>query len=177
MNNDGKRFELSPVGTNAKLFFAGLILLPFIAVAVIWWNNPAEFSEIPLWALGLLFGIGPVVLVAAALGVRNPQAKLGSDGLSLKVSFIDKRWALSDIDRANAKLINLDTKSELSPKWKLWGAAMPGLSSGLFKLRDGRKAHIYITDRNKVVYLPTQSGPVLLSLEHPRDFLDTLQAL
>lgn len=177
MNHESKSYELSPVGTNAKLFFAALILLPFILVAVIWWNNPTDFSEIPLWALGLLFGIGPAVLVAAAMGIRNPQAKLGKDGLRLKVSFIDKHWALADIDRANAMLVDLDSQSGLRPKWKLWGAAMPGLSSGLFKLYDGRKAHVYITDRSKVVFLPTQNGPVLLSLERPREFLDALQAL
>ncbi|MFZ9935411.1 MAG: PH domain-containing protein [Arenimonas sp.] len=175
--NNRKDFALSPVGANTKLFFAGLILLPVILIAVIWWSNPDEFSEMPLWLLGLLLGIGPAILIAAAMGVRNPQAKLGKDGLSIKVSFIDKQWAISTIDRANAALVNLESRQELRPKWKLWGAAMPGLSSGLFKLYDGRKAHIYITDRSKVVYLPTQSGPVLLSLERPREFLDALQAL
>ena len=175
--NNCVNFELSPIGASAKWFFVVLTLLPALFVAFIWWGNPDEFSEMSLWLLGLLLGICPAVLVAAAMGVRNPQAELGMDGLSLKVSFIDKRWALNDIDRVNAALVNLESRQELRPKWKLWGAAMPGLSSGLFKLYDGRKAHIYITDRSKVVYLPTQSGPVLLSLERPREFLDALQAL
>ncbi|MEY3359711.1 MAG: hypothetical protein RIS67_225 [Pseudomonadota bacterium] len=177
MNDNRKSFTLSPIGASAKWFFAVLTLLPILIVAFIWWGNPGEFSEMPLWLLGLLLGIGPAILIAAAMGVRNPQAKLGKDGLSIKVSFIDKQWAISTIDRANAALVNLESRQELRPKWKLWGAAMPGLSSGLFKLYDGRKAHVYITDRSKVVYLPTQSGPVLLSLERPREFLDTLQAL
>ena len=172
-----KDFALSPIGANAKLFFAGLILLSVILIAVIWWKNPSEFSDIPLWALGLMFGIGPAVLVAAAMGVRNPQAGLGMDGLSLKVSFIDKRWALNDIDRVNAALVNLESRQELRPKWKLWGAAMPGLSSGLFKLHNGERAHVYLTDKTNVVYLPTQKGVVLLSLERPGDFLDTLKGL
>lgn len=98
-------------------------------------------------------------------------------GLCLKVSFIDKRWALAEIDRPNAALVNLDSRSELRPKWKLWRAAMPGLSSGLFKLYNNRKAHVYIADRSKVVFVSTQNGPVLLSLERPREFLDALQAL
>jgi hypothetical protein len=177
MNDNRKSFTLSPIGASAKWFFALMTLLPVLIVAFIWWSNPDEFSEMPLWLLGLLLGIGPAILIAAAMGVRNPQAKLGKDGLSIKVSFIDKQWAISAIDRANAALVNLESRQELRPKWKLWGAAMPGLSSGLFKLYDGRKAHVYITDRSKVVYLPTQSGPVLLSLERPREFLDTLQAL
>jgi hypothetical protein len=177
MNDNCKSFTLSPIGASAKWFFAVLTLLPILIVAFIWWGHPDEFSEMPLWLMGLLLGIGPAILIAAAMGVRNPQAKLGKDRLSIKVSFIDKQWAISTIDRANAALVNLESRQELRPKWKLWGVAMPGLSSGLFKLYDGRKAHVYITDRSKVVYLPTQSGPVLLSLERPREFLDTLQAL
>jgi len=177
MNDNCKSFTLSPIGASAKWFFAVLTLLPILIVAFIWWGNPDEFSEMPLWLMGLLLGIGPAILIAAAMGVRNPQAKLGKDGLSIKVSFIDKQWAISTIDRANAALVNLESRQELRPKWKLWGVAMPGLSSGLFKLYDGCKAHVYITDRRKVVFLPTQCGPVLLSLERPREFLDTLQAL
>jgi hypothetical protein len=52
---------------------------------------------------------------------------------------------------------------------------MPGLSSGLFKLYNGEKAHVYLTDRQKVVYIPTQNGPILLSLERPKDFLAALK--
>lgn len=177
MNDNRKTFTLSPVGTSARWFFAVMTLFPILVVALIWWSNPTEFTGIPLWLLGLIIGIGPAILIGAAMGVRNPQAKLGKEGLSIKVSFIDKHWAISAIDRSNAALVNLESRQELRPKWKLWGAAMPGLNSGLFKLYDGRKAHVYITDRSKVVYLPTQSGPVLLSLERPREFLDMLQAL
>lgn len=177
MNDSRKTYTLSPVGVSAKWFFAALTLLPILAIVLIWWGNPDEFAGMPLWLLGLLIGIGPAILIAAAMGVRNPQAKLGKDGLAIKVSFIDKQWAIGAIDRANAGLVNLEYRRELRPKWKLWGVAMPGLSSGLFKLHDGRKAHVYITDRSNVVYLPTQSGPVLLSLDHPREFLDALQAL
>lgn len=177
MNDNRRTYTLSPAGASAKWFFAALTLLPVLVIALIWWGNPDEFSGMPLWLLGLLIGIAPAILLTAAMGVRNPQAKLGKDGLTIKVSFIDKHWAISAIDRSNAALVNLESRQELRPKWKLWGAAMPGLSSGLFKLHDGRKAHVYITDRSKVVYLPTQSGPVLLSLERPREFLDALQAL
>lgn len=55
--------------------------------------------------------------------------------------------------------------------------AVSGLSSGIFKLRNGDKAHVCITDKTKVVYIPTERGPVLLSLKRPKDFLAALQGL
>jgi hypothetical protein len=172
-----REYELSPVGQSAKWFFALILLLPIAIALMILWNEAAAFSELPGWIVGLLFGLGPAIILAAALGVRNPKAELGKNGLRIRVSFINKRWALSELDSDRACLVNLDTRKDLRPKWKLWGAQMPGLSSGLFKLYNGEKSHLYITDRQKVVYIPTQSGPVLLSLERPGDFLAALQNL
>lgn len=170
-------FELCPVGASAKWIFALITLLPIAVALLILWNDAVAFGEMPGWALGLLIGLGPAILLAMAMGVRNPKAALDKDGLRIKVSFIDKRWALSELDRAGACLVNLDTRKELRPKWKLWGAAMPGLNSGLFKLYNGEKAHVYLTDRSKVVLIPTQNGQVLLSLVRPREFLETLRGL
>jgi len=178
MNDVSSReYQLSPIGQGAKWFFALIMLLPIAVALMILWNEAAAFSELPGWALGLLIGLGPAIILAAAMGVRNPKAELGKDGLRIRVSFINKRWALAELDSAGACLVNLDTRKDLRPKWKLWGAAMPGLSSGLFKLYNGEKSHLYITDRQKVVYIPTQTGPVLLSLERPGDFLAALQNL
>jgi hypothetical protein len=178
MNDKHSReYALSPVGQGAKWFFALIMLLPIAVALIILWNEAAAVNELPGWALGLLIGLGPAILLATAMGVRKPKAELGKDGLRIRVSFINKRWALSELDSDRACLVNLDTRKELRPKWKLWGAAMPGLSSGLFKLYNGDKSHLYITDRQKVVYIPTQSGPVLLSLERPGDFLAALQSL
>ena len=154
-----------------------ITLLPIAVGLFILWNDAAAFNELPGWALGLLIGLGPAILLAAAMGVRNPKATLGKDGLSIRVSFINKRWALSDLERSAASLVNLDARKELRPKWRLWGAGMPGLSSGLFKLYNGEKAHVYLTDRNKVVMIPTHSGLVLLSLVRPAEFLETLRGL
>lgn len=173
----GREYALSPIGQSAKWFFVLITLLPIAIALMILWDDAAAFSEMPAWALSLLIGLGPAILLTAAMGVRRPTAELGKDGLRIRVSFIDKRWALSELDGAGASLVDLDTRRGLRPKWKLWGVAMPGLSSGLFKLYNGEKSHLYITDRRKVVYIPTQNGPVLLSLDRPGDFLAALQGL
>jgi len=172
-----KQFELAPIGTAAKWFFALAALLPNVIVGIIWWLNPEEFAKLPVWFLPLILGIGPALLLFGAWGARNPVATLGPSGLQLKVSFIRQTWSLAEINRDDAMKINLENRKELRPKWKLWGAAMPGLSSGLFKLHNGDKAHVYLTDKTKVVYLQTQKGVVLLSLERPGDFLDYLKGL
>ncbi len=177
MNPKSRSFELSPIGANAKWFFILITLLPIAIALLILWNDATAFNELPGWALGLLIGLGPAILLVGAMGVRNPIAHLDSDGLKIKVSFINKTWTTASMDRNGAKLVNLENSKELRPKWRLWGAAMPGLSSGLFKLYNGDKAHVYITDKSKIVYIPTHNGTILLSMVRPKDFLDTLKAM
>lgn len=171
-----RNFAVAMVPTRTFYLLAALTLLPSLVVALIWASNPAEFAELPIWALILIVLIGPIIVAFSLKGVRNPVLELDNDSLRLKVSFIEKRWKTSEIDKAAASIVNLESRTELRPKWKLWGAALPGLSSGLFKLYNGQKAHVYLTDRNKVVYIPTQNGPILLSLERPKEFLAALQA-
>ena len=124
-----------------------------------------------------MFGIAPVILIAVLFSSKNPNAVLGTDGLKVKASFINKTWPLAALQRDSIRMLNLDENDGLKPRWRILGVSLPGLNSGLFKLRNGEKAHIYITQKQKVVYIPTQKGSILLSLEKPREFIDTLQGL
>ncbi len=174
---NAKEFELSPAGPGAKWFFAGIALLPVLILITVWIANPGEFANTPVWLWLLIVVIGPVILLLSMKGMRNPQAKLSHEGLKIRVSFVNKTWPLTTLKRDAAKEINLDSKPEFKPRWKLFGAAMPGLKSGLFRLNNGENAHIYITTLHKIVYIPTNKGPILLSLEKPTEFLGYLNKL
>jgi hypothetical protein len=171
-----KQFALAPVPARVYAFIAILCLLPCAIIGALWFAKPAEFADVPLWAMALILAIGPLIILISLKGVRNPILELDSNGIRLQVSFINKRWPWAELNSETARTVDLQSQQELRPKWKLWGAAMPGLSSGLFKLYNGEKAHVYLTNRQKVVYIPTQNGPILLSLERPKDFLAALQA-
>jgi hypothetical protein len=55
---------------------------------------------------------------------------------------------------------------------------MPGYQSGWFRLKNGEKALLYLTDRSRAVYVPTTAGySVLLSPDDPDGFLKALTAL
>jgi hypothetical protein len=172
-----KQYRPSPIGDGVKWFFVLLTVLPIAVALAILWSQSASFEAMPGWALGLLFGLGPAVLIVTAAGIRNPMIRLGKNGLLINVSFIHKTWAISELNRTGACLVDLEQRRDLRPKWKLWGAAMPGLSSGLFKLHNGEKSHLYLTDRRNVVFIPTAHGPILLSLENPRQFIEHLKGL
>ena len=58
------------------------------------------------------------------------------------------------------------------------GTGLPGYQAGWFRLRNGEKALLYLTDRARAVYIPTTAGySLLLSPADPDGFLSQLRSL
>jgi hypothetical protein len=58
------------------------------------------------------------------------------------------------------------------------GTALPGYRSGWFRLANGEKALVYVTDPSRVVYVPTTDGySLLLSVAETDQFVDRLHAM
>jgi hypothetical protein len=56
------------------------------------------------------------------------------------------------------------------------GTGLPGFSAGWFRLRNGNKALVYLTDGSRAVYIPTRNGyDVLLSPQQPDAMLVELR--
>lgn len=171
-----KSFELAPPGPAANLLLIAAALLPALVTAAVWAGNPAAFEAVPAWALVMIILLGPVLIGFGLLHARNPRIELDATHLTLRLGLIRTRWPRADLQVQQARLLDLDSERDWQPRWKLFGAALPGLQSGLFRLRNGRNARVYLTARQAVVLLPTQRGPILLSLVRPRDFLAALQS-
>jgi hypothetical protein len=58
------------------------------------------------------------------------------------------------------------------------GTGLPGYRSGWFRLRNGEKALLYLTDTSRAVYVPTTAGyGVLLSPQNPDEFVAALRGI
>jgi hypothetical protein len=61
-----------------------------------------------------------------------------------------------------AKIVDLNRELEYRLKTRTNGVGLPGYSSGWFKLNNNSKALAFVTDKRRVLYLPTTEGYVLL---------------
>jgi hypothetical protein len=77
-----------------------------------------------------------------------------------------------------ARRVDLGSQVELRPKWRRMGTGLPGYQAGWFRLRNGEKALLYLTDRTRAVYIPTTAGySLLLSPADPDRFLSQLRSV
>ena len=136
-------------------------------------------SSKPLWFIAIITVILICVLAALIYGgysSRHSRVELESDRLRLVGDFWGRTIPLESIDISKSRILDLDRQSQYSLKWRTFGTSLPGYASGWFKLRNGEKALVYLTRRNRIVYLPTSLDYVLLlSIEQPERFLETLQ--
>lgn len=136
-------------------------------------------SSKPLWFIAIITLLLTCVLAALIYGGYSSQhsrVELKSNKLRLVGDLWGRTIPIESIDISRARILNLDRQSEYSLKWRTFGTSMPGYASGWFKLRNGEKALVYLTRRDRIVYLPTSLDYVLLlSVEQPESFIETLQ--
>jgi hypothetical protein len=124
--------------------------------------------------------IGVFLLVAWTLyGSQRASLRLSSAGVSFRGDVWGRKTIpLQQIRVRDARMVNLENEPDLRPASKRMGTGLPGYASGWFRLRGGKKALIYLTDRRNVVYIPTDLGySVMASVAEPEQLLSELRSI
>ena len=136
-------------------------------------------SPKPLWFLSIVCVILAVVLMAlayTAYSSRHSRVEIDTEYIRLVGDFWGRTIPFEQLNVSEARVVNLDSTSEYYPKRRTFGTSLPGYASGWFRLRGGEKALVYLTTRQRVVYIPTSGGfALLLSVEEPEQFIAALR--
>ena len=140
---------------------------------------PAESRY--LWFLipVILILLGAMVLIGTSVrGAHSSSFEIRPDGLRLRGDVYGRLIPKAQLRVDLARRVDLTGEEELRPKWRRMGTGLPGYQAGWFRLRNGEKALLYLTDRTRTVYVPTTAGyGLLLSPADPDGFLSRLRAV
>lgn len=144
------------------------------------------FSIIPATAAPIWVVIAIVILLIilasffgfVSYSARNLKFILTEQGLQIKGGIYGRFIPKDSFIKENAKILNLNTMKEYKPKIRKNGIGLPGYKEGWFKLKNGEKALLYVTDSSKVAYIPTKdSYSVLLSTGQPKELFKSMNEL
>jgi hypothetical protein len=133
----------------------------------------------------VLWLVIPVILGLSAIGAllyslssaQTARFEVSNQGLRLRGDFYGRFIPASALQLDGARAINLRAEPTLAPVIRTLGTAIGGYRAGWFRLRDGEKALLYVTDPTRVAYVPTTDGyAVMVSVADPSAFLATLRA-
>jgi hypothetical protein len=120
-----------------------------------------------------------IVLVGGTVvGARGARFEVSPTGLALHGDWYGRTIPSGQIRGQDARRVDFAAEPELAPKWRTMGTGLPGYQAGWFRLRNGEKALLYLTDRSRAVYVPTTAGySLLLSPADPERFLSAVRAI
>lgn len=134
----------------------------------------------PLWVLlpvALLLVVLFGVILTSMFGTRSARFEVSRAGLRLSGDFYGRFVPRESLRPADARRVDLGRESGLRPRWRTIGTGLPGYQAGWFRLVNGEKALLYLTDRSKAVHVTTTLGySLLLSPDNPEAFLSALKA-
>jgi len=123
--------------------------------------------------------VGAIALVATSVrGAHASRFEIRADGLRLEGDWYGRFIPKTQLRVDLARRVDLGYQEELRPRWRRLGTGLPGYQAGWFRLRNGEKALLYLTDRTRAVYIPTTAGySLLLSPADPDGFLSRLRSV
>lgn len=173
-----KAFEIIPAARRTYLVVAALIiviLVPFIPFYMVWHTPAGLWIGVFSLALSVLLAVG---LVVAAYSAGRSRVIVTEDGLTIKTFLYGRTVKKNALCHDNAKIFDLQNERRLAPTIRTNGIGLPGFQTGWFRLADKQKALLVVTDKSRIVYLPTVKGySMLLSVAQPQEFIKTAQEL
>ena len=133
----------------------------------------------PMWLLIPIIVVvlaGVFVITASALGLKPARFELSNDSLRLRSGLCALRIPADHLRGGSARVLDLGHAGGLQPAVRTLGLGLPGYRAGWFRLKNGDKALLYVTDPTRVVYIPTRTGySLMLSVREPDAFVKALR--
>lgn len=179
--SDPRAFEVSELSPLKVLWLllpmlAGILLtllLPATDAGTTWagvsWTSPQGYAR---WSVLVL------VVMGVGFGWAFFRRRITFDGnvLEVRSTLFRRRVPVAQLLLDQAEVVDLKQHPRLALKHRSFGYSAPGFHSGHYRLRDGRKGFLLVTDVHHALALPVRDGSVLLlSLVEPQTLLATLR--
>jgi hypothetical protein len=133
-----------------------------------------------VWVLSVVIGLILVgvmgLFVSIGYQARHASATVNDLGLRIGPGIYGRFIPRDDIDKDGVRVVNLNLETDYQPKWRTNGAGLPGYAAGWFKLRNKEKALVFLTNRSRVVYIPTKKNyAVLFSARDAEELAGAIQ--
>jgi hypothetical protein len=127
---------------------------------------------------GVIVAFVAGLLTMTVVSSRTARFEISPEGLRLRGDLYGRLIPADQLRGLKPRRVDFTASPELQPQRRTMGTGLPGYRAGWFRLRNGEKALLYLTDSSRAVYVPTSAGySVLLTPADPDAFLAALAAV
>jgi hypothetical protein len=121
----------------------------------------------------VLGGVGRSVVSS-----RTARFEVSARGLELRGDWWGREIPRAAMRVSEARVVDLRVERDLQPVSRRLGTGLPGYASGWFRLRNGERALVYLTNQRRVATVPTDLGyTVMMSADDPDGLVAALRQL
>lgn len=133
-----------------------------------------SYAAILVLSLLLLSLLG--IFIGLALTMKQVSITVTDESITIRSLLFGRTLPLGVIRGSEARVLYTSKDTELLPVVRTSGVGLPGFQSGWYRLHNGEKALLFVTSREKLVYIPTTQGySLLLSVSDPEGLVRALQ--
>jgi hypothetical protein len=139
-------------------------------------SMPAARSKLAIVILGFVVLLGTVMAAGflwVTLGSRTVTVE--RDRIKVEGALYSDELSRDAIDRAGVRVVDLDHAPELALSYRSNGLGLPGLKEGWFKMENGKRAFLMLTDTSRVVVVPSSKEWLLLSVPDGERLVEKLK--
>jgi len=145
-----------------------------------------RFAMIPAGGGMMIFTLVLAAILLGVLGLfagivragRSTTYVVSPAGLKIESFLYGRAVPATRIDTEGVRAVDLSQERDLQLRLRTNGVGMPGYSAGWFRLRNGEKCLAFVTDRRRVLYVPTKEDfSLLLSVDDPAAMRDALRRM
>lgn len=138
---------------------------------------PAPTRSMWVILVAIVLVVLPMLLLGYVLkSGRTTHYQVTESGLSIRGTLYGRMIPWNALAVTDARHVDLSTERGLQPTMRTNGIGLPGYQAGWFRLRQAGKGLLFVTDRSRVVAIPTTLGyTLLLSVNDPVAFMEAVQ--
>jgi len=138
----------------AIAFSAFVVYLYFRSTA----GLPPEKAHEQLAGMLGIIAMALVLVAIVIVAVRRRSLVLSESALTVRAGFYTRTLPRSSLDARSGVVASLYDQRQYAPRWRTNGIRVPGFQAGWFRLVNGEKSFVLLTDPRLVTYLPTTEG-------------------
>jgi uncharacterized protein YneF (UPF0154 family) len=131
--------------------------------------TPIILIIVLLVVIGLMIGI--------IFTIKNTNISIKDREIRINSFIYGRKISIEDVLVNEVQTINLKQNDEYNISVRTNGIGLPNFSSGWMKLKNGKKALVYLTNRENVLLIPTKNFEVLFSMERTNEFIDKIKEI
>ena len=124
---------------------------------------------IMLVLLGLFIGI--------IFAIKNTSISINEKDIVIKSFLYGRKISINDVLLNEVQSINLKQNDEYNVILRTNGIGLPNFLSGWMRLKNGKKALVFLTNRENVLLMPTKDFIVLFSMEKTEEIITKLNGI